>query len=68
MKPADIKQLSISDLREKIREEQGALEKMTFSHSISPVENPLKIRATRRTIARMITILRQREKEENSKK
>ena len=57
----DLSQLSTNDLREKIQERHAALNKMTFNHSISPIENPLKIRMERREVARMKTELRKRE-------
>ena len=67
MKKQDLSQLSTNDLREKIQEQVETLNKMTFNHSISPVENPLKIRATRREAARMKTELRKRELAEAKK-
>ena len=67
MKKQDLSQLSTNDLREKIQEQVETLNKMTFNHSISPVENPLKIRVTRREAARMKTELRKRELAEAKK-
>ena len=67
MKKQDLTQLSTNDLREKIQEQKATLEKMTFNHSISPVENPLKIRVARREVARMKTELRKRELAEAKK-
>ena len=67
MKQADLSQLSTNDLRDKIKEEKAALAKMKFNHSISPVENPLKMRTNRKEIARMITELRKRETAETKK-
>jgi large subunit ribosomal protein L29 len=61
MKQEDIKQLSVSDLREKIRDEKSALAKLKLNHAVSPVENPMKIKATRKTVARLNTELRSRE-------
>ncbi|HEY6161924.1 MAG TPA: 50S ribosomal protein L29 [Bacteroidia bacterium] len=61
MKRQDLSQLGTNDLREKIKEESAALAKMRFNHSISPVENPLKMRTNRKEIARMKTELRKRE-------
>ena len=63
----DLSQLSTNDLREKIQERHANLNKMTFNHSISPVENPLKIRMERKEVARMKTELRKRELAEAKK-
>jgi large subunit ribosomal protein L29 len=61
MKIADIKSLSTEELQEKINAEQENMQKLTFAHAISPIENPMKIRLSRKTIARMKTELRAKE-------
>lgn len=61
MKAEEIKQLSTSDLQEKIKEEESGYSKLKIGHVVSPVENPLKIRLFRRNIARLKTELRKRE-------
>ena len=38
MKKVDLSQTSVADLREKLKEERNGLDKMLFTHSISPVE------------------------------
>jgi len=57
----DLKTLSEQDLKDKISEEQLRLKKITFSHAITPIENPMSIRSLRREIARMKTELHKRE-------
>ncbi|HEX9649518.1 MAG TPA: 50S ribosomal protein L29 [Cyclobacteriaceae bacterium] len=57
MKPAEIKKLSSEELREKIKGEKESLQKMKFSHAISPIENPMKIREAKKLIARLKTEL-----------
>ncbi|WP_298741871.1 50S ribosomal protein L29 [uncultured Chitinophaga sp.] len=57
----DLKSLSEQDLKDKISEEQLRLKKITFSHAITPIENPMSIRSLRREIARMKTELHKRE-------
>ena len=61
MKSAEIKDLSINDLQEKIAEMELLQQKVVITHSISPLENPLQIRWSRRDIARLKTELRKRE-------
>lgn len=58
MKNAEIKSLSVEDIQEKIAAEQETLQKLAFAHAISPIENPMKLRHSRRTIARLKTQLR----------
>lgn len=67
MKQADIKQLSTTDLRERIKEEKAALAKLKLNHAVSPIENPLKITFSRKTVARLNTELRSRELAEAKK-
>jgi len=67
MKKSDLSQLSTSDLKEKLQEEKNSLDKMKFTHSISPVESPARITHSRKTVARMLTELRKRELSETKK-
>jgi len=61
MKQSEIKALGISDLKEKIASEKEALRKMRFAHQVSSIENPMKMRSTRRLIAQLNTELRAKE-------
>ena len=63
MKNAEIKGLNITELREKIGSEQEALRKMKFAHQVSAIENPMKIKATRKLIARLKTELTTKERQ-----
>ncbi|MBP6458762.1 MAG: 50S ribosomal protein L29 [Crocinitomicaceae bacterium] len=60
MKQQEIKQLSDADLKSRIGALEEKLMKMKVSHKITPIENPLQIRALRRTIARLLTELGKR--------
>ena len=60
MKSAEIKDLSIQDLQERIDAEKAKLSQLKVQHAVSPVENPSIIKKSRRDIARMLTILRQK--------
>ena len=61
MKNAEVKALSSGELRERIAAEKETLQKLNFAHAISPIENPIKIRDTRKLIARLNTELRAKE-------
>ena len=56
----EIKDLTVDELKEKLISEKEALRKMKFAHQVSAIENPIRIKATRRMIARINTILHQR--------
>lgn len=60
MKSAEIKDLSVKDLQERIEAEKAQFSKLKVQHAVSPVENPSIIKKSRRDIARMLTILRQK--------
>ena len=59
MKSAEIKDISVKDLQERIQTEKVNLSKLKIQHAVSPLENPSIIKKSRREIARMLTILRQ---------
>ncbi len=60
MKTTEIKDLTLDELKEKLVSEQETLRKMKFAHQVSAIENPMKIKETRRLIARINTLLRQK--------
>lgn len=57
MKQAEIKNLSIEDIKAKLVEVRATYNKTKLAHKISPIENPIQIRDLRRTIARLETEL-----------
>jgi large subunit ribosomal protein L29 len=61
MKIAEIKELSNKELLERLQNEQETLTRLRMNHSVSPLDNPMKIRDTRRNIARMMTVLSTRD-------
>ena len=61
MKNEEIKALSQEELRERLATEKENLHRLKFAHAISPIENPMKIRETRKFIARLANELRGKE-------
>lgn len=61
MKNSEIKALTVEELQEKINTETSSLQKLNFAHAISPIENPMKIRHTKKLIARLKTELKAKE-------
>ena len=57
MKASEVREMSVSDLRERIEAEKAALDTLKINHTISPIEDTSKIRKARKDIARMMTIL-----------
>jgi large subunit ribosomal protein L29 len=60
MKIAEIREFSTQDLVERIESEKENLRKMKLNHAVSPIENPSMIKESRKDVARMLTVLRQR--------
>jgi large subunit ribosomal protein L29 len=58
MKNSEIRSLSESEIAERVAAEQANLTKLRFAHAISPIENPNKLKESRRFIARLKTALR----------
>lgn len=53
----DYSGFSVEELKSKATELEATMEKMRLNHAITPLENPLTLRATRREIARVKTQL-----------
>jgi len=61
VKNSELKSLTLEELRQKLDAEKESLTKLKFAHAISPIENPMKIKETKKLIARIRTILKQKE-------
>ena len=61
MKASEVREMSIADIRERIEIEKANLGTMKINHTISPLEDTSKIAKARRDIARMMTILAEKE-------
>ena len=59
MKIAEIRQIPANELAERVKAEVAKYNQMLLNHSISPLENPAQIKAARRDIAKMKTVLRE---------
>ena len=63
MKQSEIKNLSAAELQEKLSQTKKTYADLKMAHAISPIANPLQIRAIRRTVARLATELTNREQQ-----
>ena len=61
MKMSEVKELSTSELAERIETEKNTLVRMRLNHAVSPLDNPLKLKFIRKDIARMMTELKKRQ-------
>jgi large subunit ribosomal protein L29 len=61
VKPNEIREMSVEDLQAKIDELMRERFNLRFRSATESIENPMRFRDLRRDIARMQTILRERE-------
>jgi large subunit ribosomal protein L29 len=62
MKTKEIRELSIKEMEERIDAEKNTLIRLRLNHAISPLDNPMKIRHTRKNIAKLETEVGQRKR------
>jgi large subunit ribosomal protein L29 len=60
MKAAEIRELSVEELQTTIVKEVKALGALQLNHAVSPIENALVIKTTRRLVARLKTVLNEK--------
>ena len=65
MKTSEIKELTTKEIVERIQTEQENLIRLRLNHAVSPLDNSNKLSESKRNIARLKTILRDRELNEN---
>lgn len=61
MKAKEIQDLNVEEIKTRIAEEKEQLQQLSFQHAIAQLQNPLILRDKRRLIARLSTILKQKE-------
>ena len=66
MKISEIRELSTPDILERIDTEKTMLVRMKLNHTITPLDNPQKLKLVKLTIARLNTELRKRELNQKS--
>ncbi len=57
MKNAEINKLGAAELQKQILAEKESLSRLKLAHAISPIENPMRIKETRKLIAKLETAL-----------
>jgi large subunit ribosomal protein L29 len=62
MKAVELRELSTEELRRRLTDEQESLSNLQFQLATSQLESPIKVRTVRRDIARLLTILRAKER------
>ncbi len=57
----EVREKSVEELNEELKNLKEELFRLRFQHATNQLENPMKLRSVKRDIARLKTILRQRE-------
>ena len=65
MKVTEIKELTSKEIVERLQIEKENLGRLRMNHAVSPLDNPQKLKESKQNIARLKTILRERELNEN---
>lgn len=58
MKNSEIKGLSLEELKSKVAAEKDSLDKLKFAHAITPIENPMRLKDSKKLVARLNTEIR----------
>lgn len=61
MNAKEIRELSVTELNEKLADLKDELYKLRFQHAINQLDNPMRISAVKKDIARVQTIIREAE-------
>lgn len=62
MRPSDLRAMTVEELKEKEKELRKELFNLRFRLATGEVENPMRIRAVRKDIARVLTIMTEKMK------
>ncbi len=63
VKAAAMRDMSVEEIHERVAELRQEIFNLRFRNSMKQLDNPLKIRASRRELARLLTVLQEKEKE-----
>ena len=61
MKQQEVIKLSNDELKEQLIENKKKFNELKMAHAVSPLENPIEIKAIRKSIARILTELTKRD-------
>lgn len=66
MKASEIRAMSLDEMQRKAADLKEELFNLRFQHEIGQLENPLKMKQTKRDIARIKTIIKESERQDNT--
>ncbi|RMG66795.1 MAG: 50S ribosomal protein L29 [Nitrospirae bacterium] len=66
MRPSELRTMTIEELRQKEKELRKELFNLRFQKATGEIQNPMRIKAVRKDIARILTIITEKQKEEKT--
>ena len=63
MKTSEIKEMTLVEMQNKLTDLREELFNLRFQHTVNQLDNPMRIKAVKKDIARIMTFIRQRESE-----
>ncbi len=63
MKTSEIKEMTLVEMQSKLADLREELFNLRFQHTVNQLDNPMRIKAVKKDIARIMTFIRQRESE-----
>ena len=67
MKASEMRELTVAELQKKLKDLKAELFNLRFQLAINQLENPMRIKAVKKDIARVQTVLRQNELNDGAK-
>jgi large subunit ribosomal protein L29 len=61
MKPTELREMSLEELAGKLGDLREELGNLNFQHATGQLENPMRLPQTKKDIARVLTVMRQKE-------
>ena len=62
MKASELRNMSVAELNQKLKDLKAELFNLRFQHAINQLDNPMRIRAVKKDIARVNTVLTELDK------
>ena len=66
MKAAELRELSVDELNTKLKDMKAELFNLRFQHAINQLDNPMRMKAVKKDIARIQTVLQAKSSDENA--
>ncbi len=61
MKTKEIREMSVEELKTKLNDSKAELFNLRFQLAVNQLDNPMRIKAVKKDIARIMTVLQQQE-------